>query len=251
MKKLLLMLFALGVVATGYGDQTRKLAPCNKNEEVISLENSPLYAAIMAADDVFEITYVPQPDLFAPRKAAIITCMDYRLNDFLSAVTPGTYILRNAGGRATDDWIRSLVILYKLLGIEEIFLIQHTDCGMQKFSDCVMNSLLQGSSVPATLVKNCNVTLYPVQSNNVCQWINTSKCCGVNPCDTCCGCVNWLTINQGLPNSVFEDVQTIRNNPLIPSNIPIYGFIFDVITGDLIPVPKAMEIGRAKPLYCK
>lgn len=251
MKKFLLILLAAGFATTCQDDQRKaSLAHCDKHEEVISLENSPLFAAIMAADDIFETTYVPQPDLFAPRKAAIITCMDYRLNDFLSAVTPGTYILRNAGGRVTEDWIRSLVILYKLLGIEEIFLIQHTDCGMQKFTDTVMNDLLEGSSVAATLVKNCNVSLYPVQNNNVCQWINTSDCCGVNPCNSC-ACINWLTINQGLPASVLEDVKTLRNNSLIPSNIPIYGFIFDVITGDLIPVPKAMKAGRAKPLYCK
>lgn len=228
----------------------KKLAPCNKHEVLLNLENSPLYAAIMAADDIFEITYVAQPDMFAPRKAAIVTCMDYRLNDFLSAVTPGTYILRNAGGRATEDWIRSIVILCKLLGIEEIFLIQHTDCGMQKFTNKVMIDLLEGSIVKATLVKNCNVTLEPVQSNNSCKWKNTSKCCGKRACIDF-ECIDWSTINHGLFESVLEDVRTLRHHPLIPTDIPIYGFVFDVITGDLIPVPEAIEEGRAKPLYCK
>jgi carbonic anhydrase len=249
MKKNLLMLLIVGSVGLVEAAKA-PLAPCNPDEQVINAENSMLYAEIVAADDVFEITYVPQPDLFAPRKAAIVTCLDYRLNDFLSAVTPGTYILRNAGGRTTEDWIRSLVILCKLLGLEEIFLIQHTDCAMQKFTDAVMNDLLTESLVAATLVKNCNVTLYPVQSNNACQWVNTSSCCGANLCNGC-GCLNWLTINQGLAKSVLEDVKAIRNHPLIPSDVPIYGFIFDVITGDLIPVPKAMKAGRATPLYCK
>ena len=226
------------------------LAPCNKHEVVLNLDNSPLYAAIMAADDVFETTYVAQPDLFAPRKAAIVTCMDYRLNDFLSSVTSGTYILRNAGGRVTEDWIRSVVILYKLLGVQEIFLIQHTDCGMQKFTPKVMKDLLEGSLVTATMVQNCNVTLEPVQSNNTCKWKNTSKCCGQEACIDY-DCIDWLTINNGLFDSVLEDVKLLRNHPLIPSNIPIYGLIFDVITGDLIPVPKAMKAGKAKPLYCK
>src|ERR1700722_4838647 len=49
----------------------RSLAHCDKHEEVLNLNNSPLYAAIMAADDVFETTYVAQPDMYAPRKAAI------------------------------------------------------------------------------------------------------------------------------------------------------------------------------------
>lgn len=230
--------------------ETRKLAHCDKHEEVPNINNSPLYAAIIAADDVFELTYVPQPDLFAPRKAAIVTCMDYRLNDFLSTVTSGTYILRNAGGRVTEDWIRSLVILYKLLEVEEIFLIQHTDCGMQKFTDKMMKDLLEGSSVKATMVKNCNITLEPVQPNDTCKWKNTSKCCGKEACIDY-DCIDWRTIKHGLFKSVLEDVKLIRNHPLIPSNIPIYGLIFDVITGDLIPVPKAMKAGRAKPLLCK
>src|SRR5688572_13405176 len=87
-------------------DHSRK-----EDERVLNLENSPLYAAIVADDRVFEATYVPQPDMFAERKAVIATCMDHRLNDFLSSVTKGTFILRNAGGRVTEDWIRSLVVL--------------------------------------------------------------------------------------------------------------------------------------------
>jgi len=251
MKKILLTLFTLGVITPGYADQTKgSPVPCKKHKIVLNKDNSPLYAEIVAADEVFETTYVAQPNLFAPRNAAIVTCMDYRLNDFLSMVTNGTYILRNAGGRATEDWIRSLVILYKLLGIEEIFLIQHTDCGMQKFTNAVMNDLLEGSLGAATLVKNCNVTLYPVQSNNVCKWINTSKCSGADQCNSC-GCINWLPIEHGLADSVYQDVKAIRNHPLIPSDIPIYGFIFDVISGELIPVPKANKIGKARPLHCK
>jgi carbonic anhydrase len=221
-----------------------------EREEVLNLENSPLYAAIMAADDEFETTYVPQPNMLAPRKAAIVTCMDHRLNDFLSKVTPGTYILRNAGARVTEDWIRSLVILYKLFEVEEIFLIQHTDCGMQKFTDDVMRDLLVGSSTKAKLVKNCNVALEPVESNNVCTWENTDRCCSKGACVGYKG-IDWRTIKHGLFESVLEDVKLIRNHALIPSNIPVYGFIFDVITGDLIPVPKAMEAGKAKPLQCK
>lgn len=250
MKNRVLMLFLLCLVRPCSAQEVRKLAHCDKHEVVPTYEDSPLIAAILAADDIFELTYVPQPDLFAPRKAVIVTCMDYRLNDFLSTVIPGTYILRNAGGRVTEDWIRSLVILWKLLEVEEIVLIQHTDCGMQKFTDKVMKDLIEGSLVKAQLVKNCNVTLEPVQDNDVCKWKNTSKCCGKEACIDY-DCIDWRTIKKGLFKSVLEDVKLIRNHPLIPSNIPVYGLIFDVITGDLIPVPKAIKAGRAKPLYCK
>jgi len=249
MKRLLLPLLIYSMVTLGDNDVTRKLAPCNKHEEVINVENSEFLAQVLAAEDVFEETYIPQPDMFSVRKAAIITCMDYRLNDFLSKVTPGTYILRNAGGRVTEDWIRSIIILYKLLEVEQIMLIQHTDCGMQKFTNRVMNDLLRGSLVKAKLIKNCNTTLFPLEPNTACQWVNTSSCCGTNPCKG--GCIDWLTINHGLAKSMLEDVKMLRNHPLIPSNIPIYAYIFDVITGDLIPVPKAIKAGRAKPLYCK
>ena len=245
MKRLSILLSML-IVGTHYADQNkRKLAPCDKCEVVLNARNSPTYQEILAKDDVFEVTYVPQPDMFAPTKAAIVTCMDYRLNDFLTAVIPGAYILRNAGGRVTEDWIRSLVLLYKLLAVKEIYLIQHTDCGMQKITNKVMTNLVKGSSVVANLVHNCNVTLEPVQNNNVCKWVNTSSCCGKK------SHIDWLPIEHGLFKSVLEDVKLLRNHPLIPSDIPIYGFIFDVLTGELIPVPKAIKAGRAKPLYCK
>jgi carbonic anhydrase len=220
------------------------------HEIVPNLNNSSVYAAIMAADEVFEQTYVAQPNMLAPRKAAIVTCMDHRLNDFLGTVTKGTFVLRNAGARVTDDLIRSLIILYKLLGTEEIFLIQHTDCGMQKFTDEVIEELLQESLAKATLVKNCNETLDTLQKNTECQWENGRSCCGKDVVVDCNG-IDWLTINSGLFESVLEDVNKIRKHPLIPLNIPVYGFIFDVITGDLIPVPQAMEAGKAKSLCCK
>ena len=55
-------------------------------------------------------------------------------------------MIRNAGGRASDDAIRSLVISHKLLGTEEWFVVHHTDCGMELFTDEVMRSLLKQSS---------------------------------------------------------------------------------------------------------
>jgi carbonic anhydrase len=161
----------------------------------------------------------------------------------------GTYVIRNAGGRVTEDMLRSLVIAQKMLTAKEIFVIQHTDCGMQKFTNEVMIDLLEGSIVMATLVKNCNTTLEPLQDNDTCKWQNTSKCCGKRACIDY-ECIDWGIIYHGLFKSVLEDVKAIRNHPLIPSDVPIYGFILDVITGELIPVPKAMKAGRAKPLFC-
>ncbi|HEU5282491.1 MAG TPA: carbonic anhydrase, partial [Burkholderiales bacterium] len=59
--------------------------------------------------------------------------------------------------------------------------------------------------------------------------------------------VKWLTI-PNLEASVVEDVQRIRSHPLVPGDIPIYGFVYDVTNGKLIEVKQAMEAGRARQL---
>jgi carbonic anhydrase len=71
------------------------------------------------------------------RRFAILTCMDARLDPakFAGLAEGDAHVIRNAGGRASDDAIRSLVISYKLLGTREFFVIHHTDCGMQFFTN--------------------------------------------------------------------------------------------------------------------
>jgi carbonic anhydrase len=81
------------------------------------------------------------------RRFAILTCMDARLDPakYAGLAEGDAHVIRNAGGRATDDAIRSLVISYKLLGTKEWFVIHHTDCGMELFTDDVMAGLLDKS----------------------------------------------------------------------------------------------------------
>src|SRR6056300_1622124 len=74
----------------------------------------------------------------APKKKfAILTCMDARLDPakFAGLSEGDAHVIRNAGGRVGDDAIRSLLISYKLLGTKEWFVIHHTDCGLEKFSN--------------------------------------------------------------------------------------------------------------------
>jgi carbonic anhydrase len=87
------------------------------------------------------------------KRLAIVTCMDARLDPakFAGLAEGDAHIIRNAGGRASDDAIRSLVISYKLLGTSEFFVIHHTDCGMCFFSDEVMRGLLASSLETAEL----------------------------------------------------------------------------------------------------
>jgi len=87
------------------------------------------------------------------RGFAILTCMDARLDPakYAGLAEGDAHVIRNAGGRASDDAIRSLVISHKLLGTREWFVVHHTNCGMELFTDDVMADLLQGSLATATL----------------------------------------------------------------------------------------------------
>ena len=71
------------------------------------------------------------------RKLAVLACMDARLTveEFLGLGTGDSHIIRNAGGIATDDAIRSLIISHELLGTQEFLVVNHTDCGMLTFTD--------------------------------------------------------------------------------------------------------------------
>jgi carbonic anhydrase len=163
------------------------------------------------------------------RKFAILTCMDARLqpSKYAGLAEGDAHVIRNAGGRASDDAIRSLVISYKLLGTREWFVIHHTDCGMETFNDAVMTDLLAHSLETASIDER--------------GWRDV----GTGPGSTDGGYIRWLTIkNQA--DSVLEDVRRIRNHPLVPLTIPIYGYIYDVKTGRLVEVPEATKAGRAR-----
>jgi carbonic anhydrase len=157
------------------------------------------------------------------RRFAVLTCMDARLDPakFAGLSEGDAHVIRNAGGRASDDAIRSLVISAKLLGTREWFVIHHTDCGMEFFTDDVMRGLLAESIGPAGLVDG--------------QWKNIdTKHPGSHEGDY----IDWLTIRD-LAQSVRDDVERIRRHPLVPPDIPVYGYIYDVRTGRLAEVPSA------------
>lgn len=90
------------------------------------------------------------------RRFAILTCMDARLDPatYAGLAEGDAHVIRNAGGRASDDAIRSLVISYKLLGTQEFFVIHHTDCGMELFTNDMMRSLLASSLETAQLTSS-------------------------------------------------------------------------------------------------
>jgi carbonic anhydrase len=155
--------------------------------------------------------------------------MDARLDpaQFAGLAEGDAHVIRNAGGRASDDAIRSLVISYKLLGTREWFVIHHTDCGMETFTDEVMRGLLASSLKSASI--------------DASGWHDS----GEGPGSTEGTYIDWLTISDR-SQAVVEDVQRIRGHPLVPGDVPIYGYLYDVSTGALVEVPQATEAGRAR-----
>ncbi|MFA5081495.1 MAG: carbonic anhydrase [Hydrogenophilaceae bacterium] len=191
---------------------------------------STVYTEVLRANEAYVGTFGDKGKLAMPpaRRFAILTCMDARLDPakFAGLAEGDAHVIRNAGGRASDDAIRSLVISYKLLGTREWFVVHHTHCGMETFTDSVMRGLLASSLKTAKLGAG--------------GWSDEGPGPGSHEGDY----VDWLTI-QDQKASVVADVERIRKHPLVPRDIPIYGYIYDVGTGKLIEVPEAMIKGQA------
>lgn len=180
-----------------------------------------IYDEIMGANESYAASFGDKANLALPpaRGFAILTCMDARLDPakYAGLAEGDAHVIRNAGGRASDDAIRSLVISHKLLGTKEWFVIHHTDCGMQLFDSATMASLLETSRATA----NFDGT----------AWSNPQAEGGSSEGWH----VAWLTF-KNLEQSVRDDVLRIRNHPLTPKDVPVWGFIYDVKSGQLLPV---------------
>jgi carbonic anhydrase len=185
---------------------------------------------VLAANQRYAADFGDKAKLAMPpaRHFAILTCMDARLDPakYAGLAEGDAHVIRNAGGRASDDAIRSLVISYKLLGTREFFVIHHTNCGMEFFSNDVMRGLLANSLETASLTAE------------------GFKDVGKGPGSRAGEFVEWLTIPKQ-EQSVIDDVTRIRTNPLVPRSIPIYGYIYDVKTGKLNEVEGAKKAGAA------
>ena len=135
------------------------------------------------------------------RHVAVLTCMDARLHPsrFLGLELGDAHVIRNAGGRASDDAIRSLVISEQLLGTNTVVIIHHTDCGMLTFSNEDLRTKIKQE-----------------------LHVNADQ-------------IDFLPFKD-LEQSVRDDVATIKSSPLIPDSVEVSGFIYDVRSGKLLPV---------------
>ena len=130
------------------------------------------------------------------KKIAVLACMDARLNvnDLLGLGIGEAHIIRNAGGIATEDAIRSLIISHELLGTEEFFVINHTDCDMLIFSDQVLQKKISEKY--------------------------NSDASGII-----------FHSFDDLEENVKKQVAKIRNTPFLLDAASVTGFVYDVRTG--------------------
>ncbi|MDQ2654677.1 MAG: carbonic anhydrase [Chloroflexota bacterium] len=156
---------------------------------------------VRAANDLyadhFDKGHLPMPP---GRRFAVVACMDARLDParVLGLEEGDAHVIRNAGGRAGEA-IRSLVISQRLLGTQEIIVLHHTDCGMLTFDNDTLHGIVReqlGADSTA---------------------------------------IDFLPFSD-VAESVREDIEIIRHSPLIPNDIPVSGFIYDVKTGKISEV---------------
>jgi carbonic anhydrase len=189
---------------------------------------STILNEVLIANQQYSASFGDKANLALPpaRRFAVLTCMDARLDPakFAGLVEGDAHVIRNAGGRASDDAIRSLIISYKLLGTREFFVIHHTNCGMEFFTNEVIRGLLNNSLETAELTSG------------------GFRDVGKGPGSRAGEFIEWLTIPEQ-KQAVVDDVLRIRTHPLVPSSIPIYGYIYDVKSGQLIEVEAATKAG--------
>jgi carbonic anhydrase len=157
--------------------------------------------AILNSAKLYQAGFVPDQHTAQPvRHVAVLTCMDARLDLFrlLGLEVGDSHLLRNAGGRATDDALRSLILSANALGTREFVVIHHTGCGLHNISNEAIGDLVQQVSGARP-----NMNFHPFDDEVI---------------------------------SVGEDVARIAACPYLPTGAVVWGAVYDVHTGTLSPV---------------
>ncbi len=184
---------------------------------------------VLAANAAYARTFEPRHLPMRPvRRLAILTCMDARMDPvaFAGLREGDAHVVRNAGGRASDDAIRSLVMSHKLLGTDQWLVIHHLGCGMETITDETMRDLCARSLAPAVYEHG--------------RWRDVGEGPGLHEAEF----IDWLTIRDP-EEAVVTDVRRLRFHPLVAPGVNIHGFLYDVATGRLTEVEAAGRIGRA------
>lgn len=153
-------------------------------------------------------------DKYPEKKIAIVTCMDTRLVELLPAAlglkNGDVKMIKNAGGVITnpfDSTIRSLLVAIYELGVNEIMVIGHTECGVQGMDAEEMLHLMREKGVSE-------------------EHIRLMEHCGID-------LKKWLHGFDETPTAVLETVDLIANHPLITPDVTVRGYIMDSVTGKL------------------
>jgi carbonic anhydrase len=158
------------------------------------------------------------------RDFAILTCMDARIDPTKLAPREGdAHIIRNAGGRANDDVIHSLVMSYEVLGAREWFIVHHTQCGMALLSDQMSRDLLVES-------------------------LKLGRSKGSDWRDRLGRPASMMLAIQDPWHSLVEDLERIRNHPLVPADVEIHGYMYQLETGELVEVHEGTQRWTNEPL---
>jgi carbonic anhydrase len=161
---------------------------------------------IIRAADAYTQAFLPNQHTAQPvRHVAVLTCMDARLDLFrlLGLEIGDSHLIRNAGGRATDDALRSLILSANALGTREFVVIHHTGCGLHQVSNEAL-----ASRIEAVSGNRPSIEFYPFADET---------------------------------DSVSADVRTIADSPYLPPGSVVWGAVYDVHTGRLIPVGDPVE----------
>ena len=156
-------------------------------------------------------------DKYPNKRIAIVTCMDTRLVELLPAAlglrNGDVKIIKNAGGTITnpfDSTVRSLLVAIYELGVNEVMIIGHTNCGVQGMDSAEMQHLMKQRGISEqhiTLMKHCGIDLDA-----------------------------WLHGFDDTEAAVLETVDLVRNHPLVPGDVVVKGYIMDSTTGELQPI---------------
>lgn len=151
----------------------------------------------------------------AKRHGIILTCMDARIDPlaFVDFEVDEVYVLRNAGGRVTEDMVRSAVLAIRLFAADTVYIIHHTDCGLEKVDDQHVRELLYKSLGPA------KVDDTDKSKHNYDKYHNSDY-------------VAFLAF-KNLEQSVIDDVARLRQNVLMSKKVNILGYVLDIDSGKL------------------
>lgn len=153
-------------------------------------------------------------DKYPSKKCAVLSCMDTRLTHLLPAAlglkNGDVKIIKNAGAQVTHPYgsvMKSLIIAVYDLGVEEILVIGHDDCGVQMLEGQKLINEMIERGIPKEKIEEINKTE--------------------------CNVENWLSGFHDVSKSVLATVKAIKEHPFIPKDMKVYGLIIDPLTGEL------------------